>query len=453
MPPLSRQPIFGCLFILALLLLWGHVSIAQTSGFVKLKRPIDAAILMDSPFSAKKSNQSWGKAPDQQLKDIDKALKAVKDKRQLLKDKAANLDGDIKQLRDSMVSAAALIQEHEAYVDALTRKLKQVNANLAEKKTALKRSRKQMGVVLQALERVAHYPPEALFALPISPRDTVRTAIILRSTIPKLSRRALVLRDSLSTLEFNQNQALQHREDLSEANMELQGQRKHLQTLIGRKSRMRRRTISQTNAIDRKAKKLSKEARSLRDLMQRLEDIRKQREAKEKSLKLSEKQGRKTSVVVAEPPDEYTGKPIDKAKGKLPYPVVGDLKATFGRQGTSGLTHKGVTINAMSEAQVIAPYEGRVAFTGLFRGYGRLLIIEHGAGYHTLLAGMGRIDVIVGQWLLGGEPVGVMHRIKTNYKGDNPSLYIEIRRDGEPINPLPWLAERGKPIEKSKVSG
>jgi septal ring factor EnvC (AmiA/AmiB activator) len=216
---------------------------------------------------------------------------------------------------------------------------------------------------------------------------------------------------------------------------------------------MRRRTISQTAVVDRKAKELSKKARSLRDLMHRLEMIRKQREAQELSLKLSKKRGQKPSVVVAQPPDEYTGKPIDLAKGYLPYPVVGNLQATFGRQGITGLTHKGVTINAMSEAQVIAPYEGRVAFTGLFRGYGRLLIIEHGAGYHTLLAGMGRIDVIVGQWLLGGEPVGVMDRVDKNYKGDNPSLYIELRRGGEPINPLPWLAERGKQIEKSKVSG
>jgi len=441
---------FGYLFVGALLLLWAHEAAAQISGPVKLKRPVDSTIQADPPFL---ENQSTQKAPNQQLKDLDEALKTAQDKRQLLKDKAANLDGDIKRLRKSMVSAAALIQDHEARVDALTRKLRQVNAKLAEKTTALKRRRKQMGLVIQALERVAQYPPETLFALPISPSDTVRTAILLRSTMPELARRALVLRENLNALEFNQNQGRKHREDLNEANTELRGQRKHLRTLLGRKSRMRRRTISQTAVIDQKAKELSIEARSLRDLMQRLVDIRKQREAKEQSLKLSVKQGQKPSDVVTVPPNEYTGKPIDIAKGKLPYPVVGDLKAVFGQQGTSGLTHKGMTINAMSEAQVIAPYEGRVAFTGLFRGYGRLLIIEHGAGYHTLLAGMGRIDVIVGQWLLGGEPVGIMNRIETDYKGDNLSLYIELRRGGEPINPLPWLAERGKQKEKSKVSG
>ena len=453
MPCFPKQSVFRCLFGLSLLLLWSHISTAQTSGSVQLKRPIDAATQSDSPINVKKRNQSGGNTPNQQLKDIDKALKAAQDKRQLLKDKAANLDGDIKRLRNSMVSAAALIQGHEARVDALTRKLKQVNASLAKKTTELKRRRKQMGTVLQALERVAQYPPEALFALPISPSDTVRTAILLRATMPKLARHAVVLRNNLSTLAFNQNQAWQHREELSRTNMELQGQRKHLRTLLGRKSRMRRRTISQTAIVDQKAKELSKEARSLRDLMQRLETMRKQRETQELSLKLSKKRGQKPSVVVAQPPDEYTGKPIDSVKGHLPYPVVGNLQATFGRQGTTGLTHKGVTINAISEAQVITPYEGRVAFTGLFRGYGRLLIIEHGAGYHTLLAGMGRIDVIVGQWLLGGEPVGVMDRVDKNYKEENPSLYIELRRGGEPINPLPWLAERGKQIEKSKVSG
>ena len=85
---------------------------------------------------------------------------------------------------------------------------------------------------------------------------------------------------------------------------------------------------------------------------------------------------------------------------------------------------------------MVAPFDGTVAFAGPFRGYGQLLIIEHSEGYHTLLAGMGRIDTVVGSRVLAGEPVGVM---------DNegaPSLYVELRRDGQPINPLPWLADR-----------
>ena len=104
-------------------------------------------------------------------------------------------------------------------------------------------------------------------------------------------------------------------------------------------------------------------------------------------------------------------------------------------------------------AQVIAPYEGKVVFSGPFRGYGQLLIIEHTGGYHTLLAGMARIDAAVGHWLLVGEPVGIMGQAKkTSVNGrqraQRPALYVEFRRKGQPIDPLAWLATR-----KGKVSG
>ncbi len=82
--------------------------------------------------------------------------------------------------------------------------------------------------------------------------------------------------------------------------------------------------------------------------------------------------------------------------------------------------------------------------TGPFRGYGQLLIIEHGEGYHTLVAGLSRIDGEVGQWLLAGEPIGQMG----DGEGGRPSLYVEFRRNGEPINPLPWLA-----ASETEVSG
>jgi septal ring factor EnvC (AmiA/AmiB activator) len=72
------------------------------------------------------------------------------------------------------------------------------------------------------------------------------------------------------------------------------------------------------------------------------------------------------------------------------------------------------------------------------------LIIAHGEGYHILLAGISRIDSVVGQRVLAGEPVGVMRKLKDG----NPSLYIELRRKGEPINPLPWMVASQK-----KVSG
>jgi septal ring factor EnvC (AmiA/AmiB activator) len=110
-----------------------------------------------------------------------------------------------------------------------------------------------------------------------------------------------------------------------------------------------------------------------------------------------------------------------------------------------GTRAKGLSFTTAPGARVVAPHGGHVVFAGPFRGYGRLLIIDHGEGYHTLLAGLGRIDVAVNQRLLAGEPIGIM---ALSGKG-NPRLYLELRRNGRPVNPLPWLA--AKPTDK--VSG
>ncbi len=129
------------------------------------------------------------------------------------------------------------------------------------------------------------------------------------------------------------------------------------------------------------------------------------------------------------------------AQGKMPFPARGHVVIHFGQAGEGGLPAKGITMETRAGAQVVTPYDGDVVFAGPFRGYGLLLIIEHGEGYHTLLAGMARIDSTVGQRLVAGEPVGVM-----DVSEDKPLLYVELRHSGQPINPLPWLMAR-----KSKV--
>ena len=140
---------------------------------------------------------------------------------------------------------------------------------------------------------------------------------------------------------------------------------------------------------------------------------------------------------------ERASKPFSKAQGDMPFPARGRIVVRFGQSDESQGQSKGVTIETRPDAQVIAPYNGQVVFAGPFRGYGLLLIIEHGEGYHTLLAGMARIDGTVGQHLTTGEPVGVMG------PGEGkPLLYVELRHNGQPVNPLPWLTAR-----KAKVSG
>ena len=90
-------------------------------------------------------------------------------------------------------------------------------------------------------------------------------------------------------------------------------------------------------------------------------------------------------------------------RGQITVPVSGRLSRVFDAEATTGTYNKGVLVATRSGAQVIAPYDGQVVFAGPFRGYGQILIIQHGGGYHTLLAGLRRIDSAVTQWLLAGD--------------------------------------------------
>jgi septal ring factor EnvC (AmiA/AmiB activator) len=128
----------------------------------------------------------------------------------------------------------------------------------------------------------------------------------------------------------------------------------------------------------------------------------------------------------------------------MAVPATGALVARFGDPMPAGApASKGLTFETRPGAQVVAPFDGKVLFAGPFKGYGQILIIGHGDGYHSLLAGLDRVDESVGQWLVAGEPVGVMSQ-----SSQKPRLYLELRHDGQPINPLPWLA-----IRDEKVNG
>jgi septal ring factor EnvC (AmiA/AmiB activator) len=174
-------------------------------------------------------------------------------------------------------------------------------------------------------------------------------------------------------------------------------------------------------------------------------ELKAQEQAKEKELAAQKatREAERASREAAAARPVRADKPFSSAHGKLPYPARGRVAARFGSTNDVGHVLKGVNIETRKGAQVVAPYDGQVVFSGPFRGYGLLLIIEHGEGYHTLLAGMAQIDCGVGQRLLGGEPVGVMGHDDTK-----PNLYVELRQNGQPINPLPWLT-----AQKSKVSG
>ncbi|MDD9878742.1 MAG: peptidoglycan DD-metalloendopeptidase family protein [Magnetovibrio sp.] len=408
-----------------------------------------AFFLAVSPATAQQAPAAKPNVTADKLQKTRKALDKARDESQKLKDKAADLEQDIVRIREGLVAAARIIQHHEARVGELQARLDALGAKQSEIKVKFDARRRQLGYVLAALQRMARNPPEALIAQPASPADTVRSAILLRSALPELKAQARALQLDLEALRAARTEAERRRIEFDGEMKKLDGQRLVLQRLLGRKSRLRRRTILQTNRATRRANALAKETASLLELVTRLDALRTERERvqreQQQKLASSTRRAPKTDVPVPQgPPPGFTGRPFLSAKGRLPHPAIGRVVARYGQPIAKGRTHKGLTLETARAAQIIAPFEGKVAFSGPFRGYGQLLIIEHSGGYHTLLAGMARIDVAVGHWVLVGEPIGIMGREKAR----KPALYLEIRKKGQPINPLPWLATR-----KRKVSG
>ena len=120
---------------------------------------------------------------------------------------------------------------------------------------------------------------------------------------------------------------------------------------------------------------------------------------------------------------------------------MGQVVKTFGEPGDAGPA-SGISYEAPPAARVSAPCGGRVVFAGPFRSFGQLMIIDCGGGYHFVLAGLDRLDVPVGRPVQPGEPVGVMPAWDPRTPGTRPLLYLELRQNGQPINPAPFLRGR-----------
>jgi septal ring factor EnvC (AmiA/AmiB activator) len=143
--------------------------------------------------------------------------------------------------------------------------------------------------------------------------------------------------------------------------------------------------------------------------------------------------------------------PFPEAKGLLPLPAQGRRVLTFGEKTQYGSQSKGLVLETRYGGQVVSPTDGWIVYAGEFRSYGQLLIINAGGGYHILLAGLSQIDVQLGQFVLAGEPVGVMSAAakasQAKTQENAPILYIEFRKDQRPIDPDPWWLDASRKVQ------
>lgn len=409
--------------------------------------------------------------PQQQLKSVQQQLEESRQKQADYARQAEALAGEIAALRAQSVTLAKAAQEHEAALSALENQLAALAAEEASKAAALQQHRAAQRQLLMALERLALNPPEALALAPGAPVDAVRSAMLMGAAVPPLQAEARRLSREIDDLAQVRRQIADAEGRHRAERIGLDEEQTQLAALIARKAVLQEQAQQGAEESGQRLQQLAAQASDLRQFIERLDAERRARDAEverrreeeqrraeaerreaQRLMALQQKrpdEGRSSVVVTAPPPvipepdKPATIRPFASARGALVYPASGRLMRRFGENNELGVTSKGLTFETRPGAQVVAPFDGRVLFAGPFKGYGQILIIEHGDGYHSLLAGLDRVEGTVGQWVVAGEPVGTMPTGE-----QKPRLYLELRHDGQPINPLPWLATRDE-----KVSG
>ncbi|MFQ6018323.1 MAG: murein hydrolase activator EnvC family protein [Kiloniellaceae bacterium] len=397
-------------------------------------------------------------AQQERLEAVERRLEADRTKAEELGRKGAALELEIEALRTDSIAAARQAQNLEAELSAIEARLAELGRKETEMVAALQARRRQLGVTLAALQRIALQPVDSLIASPGSPIDMVRSAMLLRVAVPAIKRRAEVLRGELLALDTLRGRIALQRNESTETARALDAERERLAALIRRKTAIRAATAAEQEAARARAARLTEQAKDLRELIERIERAareRAEREARERAER--EAARRAAGAPEAESKDQGPApsagrwaalakpaniRPFPSSRASLIMPARGRVVTRYGQELGDDSVAKGITIAARSGAQVVAPYDGQVVYAGSFRRYGQILIIEHGGRYHTLLAGLDRIDAVPGQWLLAGEPVGILGAPRDGH----PELYLELRRTGQPINPLPWLATTGDKV-------
>ena len=369
-----------------------------------------------------------------------------------LKREIEQIGSDRRKLNQDLIDTAGRIRSVEAQVTATEARLKPLDDNERNIRKSLDGRRAVIGEVLAALQRMGHRPPPALISSPEDALQSVRTAMLLGAVLPGMRHEVEALANDLAALLKVRKEITAERDRLKNEVASLGNERARMTALIGERQKQQAEREKALDAERTRAAQLGRQVDNLKDLIAKLEQgldpaTRAAREAARSDTRPAmaalHDAGRLAPAVA-----------FTSLRGRVPIPVNGVKLKEYGAPDGVGGQEKGISIATRAGAQVTAPADGWVVYAGPFRSYGQLLILNAGNGYHILLAGMERISVDLGQFVLTGEPVAVMgngsHIAAILATGSSqPVLYIEFRKDGTPVDPGPWWASG----EGEKVRG
>jgi murein hydrolase activator len=399
------------------------------------------------------------------IKQREQELEAAREQQKTAAELQAKLKADIavigqdrSKLNAQLIDIAAQVRGVETRIGDAEARLRPLDSREQQIRTSLDSRRSEIVEVLAALQRAGRRTPPALLVRPEDALQSLRTAMLLGAVVPELRTRAEKLASDLGELVALRKAIATERDALALDRDKLKDDQVRLAALVDERQRKQSAIEKDMEAEGARAIALSKQVDSLQGLIAKLEQDLKSaaKAAATASLKgaPATDNGKPNLGALKDPARLSPAIAFASAKGLLAFPVNGSKIRDFGGSNGSGGVEKGISLVTRAGAQVTTPCDGWVVYAGPFRSYGQLLILNAGGGYHVLIAGMERISVNIGQFVLTGEPVATMGSTSQVASilaatASQPVLYVEFRKDGTPIDPGPWWAAN----EGEKVRG
>ena len=346
---------------------------------------------------------------------------------------------EVSDIDADLLAAAADSTAREEAAYAAEEQLMILSDETGTATAALSADQAALDDLLAALMTFGSRKPPALATSPEDSAAAVRAGILMSDAAPALSKRAGELKLQIETLNRLAAETREQQANLASATGALSARREEINALAAEKRRALAALNAETDAARAESKRLADEAQSLRDLLDRLAKAAPARPSvKPPSSKPAAKPStnKPSASAPAKPPVSAAARP-PLAAGTPVQPAVGARLHRFG-QTVDGSKQEGLTLGTRAAAQVVAPLDARVQYSGVFRSYGQMVILDVGNDVLVVVSGLDALYPEAGQWVLAGEPIGRM----ADRKSPSPELYLEVRRKGQPVDPERWLGQR-----------
>ncbi len=351
------------------------------------------------------------------LEELRERIETVQDDLREEREERDQASAALAKLEQRIGSIANRIDDLDTRIDRTRRRLEQLGAERQELVESLEGHRDTLAEQLRAAHRFGRQPALRLLLRQDSPGTLARAlgyyGYFNRARLGAIAR-ARSLMDEIARVTEDTRGA---REELADAREGLEEQRAALEEA----------SAERRDVVERLQASIAEKG----DELERLEAGRK------RLRELLDELGNVMDDIPGAPLEEQ---PFRTQRNALDWPARGELRVRYGSERASGRTQwRGLVIDAAAGEPVRAVYHGRVVFADWLEGFGQLLIVDHQDGWLSLYGYNRQLLRSTGDWVAPGEPIA---RVGASGGQREPGLYFEIRRQGEPVDPMDWLAAR-----------